>query len=140
MLIIYIPKESNDRISAHSPGSQLGVYSYGIFHVECSQGLGALSRHNRHHRHEPRLGSGFHYRLRKFLLKDYLKKRTLANESNVMHTQGFDNMIKSLQKHGHKLVLTKTKPEILPILSGIGCDLHVHSDGTDLDVLLKGIL
>jgi sodium-independent sulfate anion transporter 11 len=68
------------------------------------------------------------------------KKGTLANELNVMHTQGFDNMIKSLQKHGHKLVLTKTKPEILPILSGIGCDLHVHSDGTDLDVLLKGIL
>ncbi|EFX78814.1 hypothetical protein DAPPUDRAFT_245670 [Daphnia pulex] len=49
---------------------------------------------------------------------------------------GFDNMIKSLQKHGHKLVLTKTKPEILPILSGIGCDLHVHSDGMDLDALL----
>ncbi|XP_046450970.1 sodium-independent sulfate anion transporter-like [Daphnia pulex] len=52
---------------------------------------------------------------------------------------GFDNMIKSLQKHGHKLVLTKTKPEILPILSGIGCDLHVHSDGMDLDALLKDI-
>ena len=49
-------------------------------------------------------------------------------------------MIKSLQKHGHKLVLTRTKPEIWPILNGVGCDLHVHSDGMDLDILLKGKL
>ena len=48
-------------------------------------------------------------------------------------------MIKSLQKHEHKLVLTRTKPEVLLILSGIGCDLHIHNDGMDLEILLKGI-
>ena len=48
-------------------------------------------------------------------------------------------MIKSLQKHEHKLVLTRTKPEVLLILSGIGCDLHIHNDGVDLEIFLKGI-
>ena len=54
------------------------------------------------------------------------------------HTQGFDNMIKSLKKHEHKIVLTRTMPEILPILSGIGCDLHIHSEGMDLELFIKG--
>lgn len=52
--------------------------------------------------------------------------------------KGFENMIKSLHKHHHKLVLTKTKPDVLRILSRMGCDLHVHGDGTDLELLLKG--
>ena len=47
-------------------------------------------------------------------------------------------MIKSLQKHEHKLVLTRTKPEVLLILSGIGCDLHIHSEGMDLEIFIKG--
>lgn len=54
--------------------------------------------------------------------------------------QGFNNMIKSLLKHGHKLVLTRTKPEVLLILSRMECDLHVHTDGTDMESLLKGKL
>ncbi|XP_057380361.1 sodium-independent sulfate anion transporter-like [Daphnia carinata] len=53
---------------------------------------------------------------------------------------GFNNMIKSLQKHGHKLVLTRTKPEVLLILSRMGCDLHVHTDGTDMESLLKEVV
>ncbi|KZS20140.1 Sodium-independent sulfate anion transporter [Daphnia magna] len=52
---------------------------------------------------------------------------------------GFENMIKSLHKHHHKLVLTKTKPDVLRILSRMGCDLHVHGDGTDLELLLKDV-
>jgi sodium-independent sulfate anion transporter 11 len=47
-------------------------------------------------------------------------------------------MIKSLKKHEHKIVLTRTMPEILPILSGIGCDLHIHSEGMDLELFIKG--
>nr|CAH0107678.1 unnamed protein product [Daphnia galeata] len=52
---------------------------------------------------------------------------------------GFDNMIKSLKKHEHKIVLTRTMPEILPILSGIGCDLHIHSEGMDLELFIKEV-
>jgi sodium-independent sulfate anion transporter 11 len=47
-------------------------------------------------------------------------------------------MIKSLKKHEHKIVLTRTMPEILLILSGIGCDLHIHSEGMDLETFIKG--
>ncbi|XP_046639752.1 sodium-independent sulfate anion transporter-like isoform X2 [Daphnia pulicaria] len=52
---------------------------------------------------------------------------------------GFDNMIKSLQKHDHKVVLTRTKPEVLPVLSGIGYDLHIHTDDMDFDTFLQDI-
>ncbi|EFX75517.1 hypothetical protein DAPPUDRAFT_250147 [Daphnia pulex] len=52
---------------------------------------------------------------------------------------GFDNMIKSLQKHDHKVVLTRTKPEVLPVLFGNGCDLHIHSDSMDFDTFLQDI-
>lgn len=47
-------------------------------------------------------------------------------------------MIKHLQKHGHRLVLTKTKPEVLVILSRMGCDLHIHNEGTNLETMIKG--
>ncbi len=49
-------------------------------------------------------------------------------------------MIKSLQKHDHKVVLTRTKPEVLPVLSSIGCDLHIHTDDMDFDTFLQGKL
>ncbi len=50
-------------------------------------------------------------------------------------------MTKSLQKHKHQVVLTKTKPEILLVMSRMmGCDLHIHKDDTDIEILLKGRL
>ncbi|KZS08864.1 Chloride anion exchanger [Daphnia magna] len=52
---------------------------------------------------------------------------------------GFDNMIKRLQKHGHKLILTRIKPEVFLILSRMGCDFHIHKEGEDMEILLKGI-
>ena len=129
--------DSDHRISYHHPGSQFGVYSHGIFHVKCSQGFGPLSRHHRCHWYAPRLGGRFHYRLRiKFIIKFYLNEHWLMIIK--CHTQGFDNMIKSLKKHEHKIVLTRTMPEILPILSGIGCDLHILSEGMDLELFIKG--
>ena len=71
--------DSDHRISYHHPGSQFGVYSYGKFHVKCSQGLGPLSRHHRCHWYASRLGGRFHYLLRlKFIIKYYLKRRTLS--------------------------------------------------------------
>jgi sodium-independent sulfate anion transporter 11 len=49
-------------------------------------------------------------------------------------------MIKILQKDDHKVVLTRTKPEVLPVLSGIGCDVHIHTDNMDFDTFLQGKL
>ena len=49
-------------------------------------------------------------------------------------------MTKNLQKHKHQLVVTRTKPEVLHILSRMGCDLHIHRDDTELDILIKGTL
>ncbi|XP_057380360.1 sodium-independent sulfate anion transporter-like [Daphnia carinata] len=52
---------------------------------------------------------------------------------------GFDNMIKRLQKHGHKLILTRLKPDVLLILSRMGCDFHMHNEGEDMQILLRDI-
>lgn len=65
----------------------------------------------------------------------------MFNSINInIGVQGFDNMIKSLHKHEHRLVVTRTKPEVLLILSRMGCDLHIHRDGTDINILLEGNL
>lgn len=64
---------------------------------------------------------------------------TVRSLINYGITQGFDNMIKRLQKHGHKLVLTRLKPEVLLILLRMGCDFHIHQEGVDMKILLTGI-
>ncbi len=65
----------------------------------------------------------------------------MLNGINInIDVQGFDNMIKNLHKHEHRLVVTRTKPEVLLILSRMGCDLHIHRDGTDINILLEGNL
>lgn len=57
----------------------------------------------------------------------------------VLPLQGFDNLAEDMHKKGHPIVITRAHPRILTILESLcGSKLHVHRDGTDLDILLQG--
>ena len=53
--------------------------------------------------------------------------------------KGFDNLAEELHKRDHQVVITRAHPRVLTILQGVrGSKLHIHMDGTDLDLLLQG--
>lgn len=54
--------------------------------------------------------------------------------------QGFNHLTEDLRKQNIAVILTKTQPRVLSVLLGVKPKLYVHSDGTDLRILLKGML